>query len=177
MKKLGLVLFMLFVIGCVHTYDIKTPPSVAGAVLLSTDAGFYVAVPADGRFGEKVYPGSGQTTAASISFALSAMVTRLEVGDVVETRAQALGVAKERNLDYVFESTILHWEDRATEWSGKRDKVSIRVQVVDVSTGNVVSSAAIQGKSKWATFGGDHPQELLQRPLSEYVASLFEGGN
>jgi hypothetical protein len=109
---------MSFVIGCVQTYEIKTPPSLTGAVLLSTDAGFYVAVPADGRFGEKVYPGSGQTTAASISFALSAMVTRIEVGDVVETRAQALGVAEQRDLAYVLESTILHWEDRATEWSG-----------------------------------------------------------
>ena len=177
MKKLGLVLFMFLVIGCVHTYQIKTLPSVAADVLLSTDAGIYVSVPTDGRFEEKVYPGSGQTTAAAISFALSAMVTRVEVGDVVETRPQALGTAKERNLDYVFESTILHWEDRATEWSGKRDKVSIRIQVVDVSMGNVVSSVAIQGKSKLMTFGGDHPQELLQRPLSEYVASLFEGGN
>ncbi|WP_254924651.1 DUF4823 domain-containing protein [Aeromonas sp. A35_P] len=30
-----------------------------------------------------------------------------------------------------------------------------------------------EGKSKWATFGGDHPQDLLPEPTEKYVNSLY----
>ncbi|NCF25983.1 MAG: DUF4823 domain-containing protein [Gammaproteobacteria bacterium] len=42
-----------------------------------------------------------------------------------------------------------------------------------MSTGEVIDSALIDGKSKWATFGGDHPQDLLEKPLADYARSLF----
>jgi hypothetical protein len=45
--------------------------------------------------------------------------------------------------------------------------------VIDVASGEVLDSAVIEGKSKWATLGGDHPQDLLESPLSDYARSLF----
>jgi hypothetical protein len=36
----------------------------------------------------------------------------------------------------------------------------------------VVESSTFTGRSKYMTFGGDHPQELLAEPLSEYVAGF-----
>jgi Domain of unknown function (DUF4823) len=36
-----------------------------------------------------------------------------------------------------------------------------------------VASTLISGQSKWATFGGDHPQDLLPEPLNSYVESLY----
>ncbi len=68
---------------------------------------------------------------------------------------------------------ILHWEDRATEWSGRPDRVEVQISVYDTSTREEVASSSYSGKSKWATFGGDHPQDLLSEPTDNYVRSLY----
>ena len=76
-------------------------------------------------------------------------------------------------FDYYVIPEILHWEDRATEWSGLPDKIEVKIIVYDGGTGNEVASTLISGQSKWATFGGDHPQDLLPEPLNNYVESLY----
>ena len=62
---------------------------------------------------------------------------------------------------------------RATEWSGIPDKIEVKIIVYDGGTGKEVGSTLISGRSKWATFGGDHPQDLLPEPLNSYVESLY----
>jgi len=76
-------------------------------------------------------------------------------------------------VDYFVVPEILHWEDRNTEWSGKKDVIEIKITVVDAASGSALASSVISGKSKWATFGGDHPQDLLPKPLQAYVDSLY----
>ena len=68
---------------------------------------------------------------------------------------------------------ILHWEDRATEWSGLPDRIEVKIIVSDARRNGEIGSAIISGKSKWATFGGDHPQDLLPEPIKIYVESLY----
>ena len=45
--------------------------------------------------------------------------------------------------------------------------------VVDVRTDKTLSTVIIDGSSGLATFGGDHPQDLLPEPVGEYVDTLF----
>jgi len=75
--------------------------------------------------------------------------------------------------DYYVIPEILHWEERATEWSGKPDKIEVKISIYDNLTLKELASTIISGKSKWATFGGDHPQDLLDEPISAYVRSLY----
>ena len=75
---------------------------------------------------------------------------------------------------YIVEPVITHWEDRATEWSGKRDHLEVQLIIFDVGTREQLSSSIVSGKSKWATFGGDHPQDLLETAISQYVNALYE---
>ena len=49
----------------------------------------------------------------------------------------------------------------------------MRLQLIEASSGEILDSAVISGKSKWATFGGDHPQELLPELLRQYAGRLF----
>jgi len=53
------------------------------------------------------------------------------------------------------------------------DRVEVKVDVVRVQTGDVISSGFIKGRSGLATLGGDHPQDLLPEPVAEFVSSLF----
>lgn len=81
--------------------------------------------------------------------------------------------SKATNFEYYVIPEILHWEDRATEWSGIPDKIQVKISIYEGKTWKEVASTIISGKSKWATFGGDHPQDLLPEPLNKYVESLY----
>ncbi len=89
------------------------------------------------------------------------------------TKDGALEKAKAGGYTYLIYPVILYWEDRATEWSGIPDKITVEISVIDVATGAVLNSARIEGKSKWATLGGDHLQDLLEKPLTDYARTLF----
>ncbi|MDT8404538.1 DUF4823 domain-containing protein [Sulfuriflexus sp.] len=133
----------------------------------------YVSVPGDGRYGQTIYYGSGQNTAQIVVLAFSQHLKRVESGHEYQDFNASLGVARKIGAMYLVAPTILEWEDRATEWSGIPDKASIKLTVTDVSTGATLDSVILKGKSGLATFGGDHPQDLLPRPVGEYVNSLY----
>lgn len=80
---------------------------------------------------------------------------------------------KHSGFDYYVVPEILHWEDRNTEWSGKKDKIEVKISIYEGKSWKELASTTISGKSKWATFGGDHPQDLLPEPLGEYIDSLY----
>jgi Domain of unknown function (DUF4823) len=166
---IGLVALMIG--GCADTHElIRNQAAVAP---LSRQASAYVAVPADGSYGDRVYQGSGQQTAQAVADAFAPYLRQISVAETHESLEDAERSASDRDLDYVLYPEILHWEDRATEWSGKPDLISVRISVVQAESGTVLDSSIIKGKSKWATWGGDHPQDLLPPALEEYSAALF----
>jgi hypothetical protein len=160
----------IFVVGCTSTYtrsDQSTP-----TVKLEPGKVVAIATPGNGAYGGKEYAGSGSSTATVVraAFAKFARETNI-VPD-----CQTLSCLTERigaNADYLVVPEILHWEDRNTEWSGKKDRLEVKLTIYDGRTTKVLAATSLAGKSKWATFGGDHPQDLLPEPINGYVASLF----
>jgi hypothetical protein len=140
---------------------------------LDTNGVVYVSVPSDGRYGQTIYHGSGQNTAQIVVMAFSMYSTRVESGHTQQDFNASIESARKVGAKYLVTPTILEWEDRATEWSGIPDKASIKLSIIDVDTNATLDSAIIKGKSGIATFGGDHPQDLLPKPTDEYVASLY----
>ncbi|GGK02611.1 DUF4823 domain-containing protein [Pseudomonas matsuisoli] len=136
---------------------------------------YYIALPDDGMYGAKPYPRSGQMTSAVIRSALQRNGQTAIVANRVEGLDQALNSARQGGYNYLVFPIILHWEDRATEWNFRRDKVEVKIDLIDVFSANVESSTLIEGKSGIATLGGDHPQDLLPEPINEYFQSLFSG--
>jgi len=146
-----------------------------GGELQKLDPGgvVYVSVPADGHYGQTTYHGSGQNTAQIVVMAFSKYSARVENGHAQQDFNASLETARKVGAKYLVTPTILEWEDRATEWSGIPDKASIKLSIIDVETNATLDSVIIKGKSGIATFGGDHPQDLLPKPTNEYVASLY----
>ena len=140
---------------------------------LSPSDSFYIAVTRDGVYGSKPYPGSGLTTAQILLASLAKRARRVETGRAAESYDEALASARKSGYKYLVFPTILHWEDRATEWSGIPDRVEVKLELVDVSTGRTLDSGVIRGKSGLGTLGGDHPQDLLPKPVEEYVSKFF----
>ena len=48
-------------------------------------------------------------------------------------------------------SKIDYWEERATEWSGKPDRIRVKVGVYDVATGQPIDAVEIVGTNRWGT--------------------------
>ena len=157
--------------ACADTHQITRVPGTGAA--LSRQASAYVGVPRDGSYETKPYPGSGGLTAHAVAVAFTPYLARITVGVKTEDFDAALKSAREGGYTYLFYPEILLWEDRATEWSGRPDQASVKVSVVRTDTSAVIDSAVVGGKSGLGTLGGDRPEHLLPKPLSDYAGTLF----
>ena len=165
----GLILLASLVSACSATYqqNVLQEPSTK----LVKGKSVLIATPADGWYGKIEYSGSGRMTA----YATRAAFARFSNNVSISAECKDLACLKKNAsgpFDYHVIPEILHWEDRATEWSGLPDKIEVKVIVYAGGTEKELASTVISG-SKWATFGGDHPQDLLPEPLNSYVESLY----
>lgn len=165
-----LIIMLATVSGCASTYkqNILTEPTTK----LLKGKSVAIATPANGSFEAKEYPVSGKMTA----LAVRAPFARFTNTIIVLTDCKELECLKKTGSatsDYYVIPEILHWEDRNTEWSGKPDRIEVKLSIYEGKTWKEIVSTIISGKSKWATFGGDHPQDLLPEPLNTYIESLY----
>ncbi len=162
--------------GCANTNQLIRQGPRGEA--LDVGGSVYIAISRDGAYGNHVYTGSGLTASQVVLAAFARHARRAEIARLAESFDETLKTAREKAYRYVIFPTILHWEDRATEWSMQPDRAEVKLEVVDLSKNDaVVESAVIVGKSGLATFGGDHPQDLLPQPVGEFVASLYVRGS
>jgi hypothetical protein len=169
------LLFLIFLIpfGCAHTYEMKSTNGDTPEVRLSSEASFFVGVPKDGQYETQVYTGSGLMTTEAIVAAFSEHAENVKAAQAPAAVEENLATAREEQLQYLVQPKILHWEERATEWSGKPDRISVRLDLIATTSEETLDSTVLSGKSKWDTLGGDHPQELLPEPLSWYTNAIF----
>ncbi|MBQ4488863.1 MAG: DUF4823 domain-containing protein [Ruminobacter sp.] len=80
---------------------------------------------------------------------------------------------EKKDVDYLIFGNINNWEDHATEWNGIPDRINIDIKLYDVASGNVLAEEHFMSSSKWATFGGDHPQDLLAKPIIDIFKKWF----
>lgn len=173
MKKIiAIILSTIFLYGCADSTKI-TPDASYSTVIIPKKSDIYVSLPGNGSYGDIIYTNSGHQVATIIKAALLKHTIKVEVAATPEDYDAALTSARQNKADYVFYSSILHWEDRATEWSARPDRITVKITVISAVSGQPVSSVTIDGKSGLATFGGDHPQDLLPKPVGHFVDSLF----
>ena len=109
--------------------------------------------------------------------ALFSELSRLGVKAVREMNVldknKSLEVAKQKQCDVLIYPTILHWEDRATEWSGLRDRARIQVELIDTETDATIDNTTLDLVGTWWTFGGLHPQDMVNESVEDYFRQLF----
>jgi len=171
MKHILFLIFIVMLSGC--TDKTKLLRTGNTSITLDTSKSIYISIPKDGRYGNSNYQGSGTNTSQIILMAFSKYSNLVETGHQYQSFRSSLAYAKKNSYKYLIFPTILEWEDRSTEWSGIPDKASIKLVIVDVASSKVMDSIIIKGKSGLATFGGDHPQDLLLKPIKEYTRTIF----
>jgi hypothetical protein len=166
--RIKYILLMIgLVSGCASTYEQVhvTAPSDK----LEQGKSILIATPANGQYETINYSESGMMTAAAVNSAFASYSDNISIA--ADCQDLACLQSKSPGVDYFVIPEILHWEDRNTEWSGKKDVIEIKLSVVDAASGTDLATSVISGKSKWATFGGDHPQDLLPEPLTAQIAT------
>ena len=166
------ILTTFLIASCADTHKVIRTGASPDHRLNATST-IYIAVPPDGVYGANTYHGSGQNTAQIIHSAFAKRSRSTKVARIPQSYEEARDAALSENWEYFVYPAILHWEDRATEWSAIPDKVEVKIEVVETRTDRSVASAVINGSSGLATFGGDHPQDLLPEPIEEFVSSLY----
>jgi hypothetical protein len=174
-KSMAVFVFALFVVSCAPYKESYEYTSIQEnrTGTLSRNASFLVSVEDDGRYLDKLYRGSGDMARTAMVNALSKYASDVsEIPGFVSEEVATLD-ARDRNVAYLVYLRLLHWEDRTTEWSGKPDRIEVEIRLIDGKSGEVLESQIVKANSKWATFGGDHPQDLLPKPFDSFAARLF----
>ncbi|PKG57021.1 DUF4823 domain-containing protein [Shewanella sp. Choline-02u-19] len=162
---------IVFLAGCSSSY--KHNEFQSPEVKLDQNFAVLISTPENGWYGETEYKHSGQMTANAIRSAFSKNTRKVAITADCKGK-NCLDSIDSSQYGYYVEPIILHWEDRATEWSGKADKVEIQIITYDTKTKKEIGNTTYSGKSKWLTFGGDHPQDLLEQPTHEYIGTLYK---
>ena len=170
MRQVLMLLLVALLSGCASTYrqDVVSAPSAK----LQRGQAIVIATPRNGSYERKVYWASGEQTALAIHAAFARFSDRVAVSARCADLPCLLAEGHQGVAYYVVPE-ILHWEDRNTEWSGVPDRVEVKIVVSNAATRDVIASVVLAGKSKWATFGGDHPQDLLPEPIKQYLDGLY----
>jgi hypothetical protein len=167
-----LALTTLFAAGCKSTYSEKNvtnePPPI-----LKSNSRIYIAIPFDAAFKDGVAQDSGKLTAQAFQAAFLRYTRSVYTSKFPESLSEALESARRAGLEYLLYPNINRWEDRATEWSGRRDRLALKVDLIDLATSKVVFSREIEATGKWMSDGGESPRDLLNEPAEQYVNSVF----
>ncbi|MEZ8996179.1 DUF4823 domain-containing protein [Vibrio sp. 10N.222.54.A1] len=172
MKKLLVLGFIATLAGCADSHNLNVSNTEV-VNKIPANSSVYIALSEDGRYGEKDYKGSGVLLSNVIKSGLLTKMNDITVANEAGSFKESIKLAESNGSDYLFYPTIMHWEDRATEWSAKADKVEVKIVTWDIKNNVELSSAIIDGSSGLATLGGDHPQDLLPEPVNAYIDTLF----
>lgn len=160
-------------VGCQSTVKQTITEAGPEGAPLRPGARVYVATPEDAIDKKEHVMGSGGRVAMVLQDSLKRHTRNVVKARNAETLEEALNHARDLSYEYVIFPTILKWQDRPTEWTGVRDKLQVKIDLVAVDTGRVIRSTTIDGKGKWMTDGEETPQDMLAEPVDKFVRAMF----
>ncbi|MEQ8832223.1 MAG: DUF4823 domain-containing protein [Alphaproteobacteria bacterium] len=165
-------LLAVFLTACT---SVKTVDTTSAAAVLERSGSALVGISEDGRYNATVYNGSGQLTSSMVLTAFAPHLSKVELGQLWRDQDEALIMAREKGFRYLILPKIVHWEDRATAWSGLPDRATVLITVLDVETGDTLDTATIDGRSAIMTLISETPQDLLREPIKQYARQVTGG--
>ncbi|MGL4712680.1 MAG: DUF4823 domain-containing protein [Shewanella sp.] len=139
-------------------------------IYLNPEREVLIEMPEDGKYQQIKYLNSSSKL---VNLLRGEFIKYATVNKVCEASDCIAEIHKKSNA-YLVKTKILHWEDRETQWSFRPDIVEIEISVVDATTGEVVRNSIYRAKSRVIQFfAGTSPEDILERPTREAIASLY----
>ncbi len=140
--------------------------------LLNPHGSIFVSRPDDGGTASLWCVDSGRVVSYAVANAFSNRGLSVHISEKRMTRDDTIRTAAWLKADYAVLPLITRWDPRNT-WLGWPSKLSIRVTIVDVATGRVLSSEPINYFNPLSSLVSPAPEVLLEGPLSKYVDGLY----
>ncbi len=155
--------------GCSTTYNrVETGGVERAGAHLRPGQPILIAIPADGKYGDIAYPGSGQAVAQQLAAAFSRHANHVDIAPAsLQTQADLLRTAHDDGAAYLVVPSIGHWEHRATAWSGMPSRTSVGVVILEVAAGNQITSTLLEGKSAIMTFLPTSPDDVMSEMITD----------
>lgn len=125
------MLFCFTLLSCADVAKVNYTSKASEAVLDSSSY-FYVSMPKNGSYGNKVYNNSANQVSTIIEKYLYLHTNNILVGEEYLSLDDLVKKLRKKKVNYLIRPTILHWEDRSTEWSARPDKVSLKIVISEV---------------------------------------------
>ncbi len=139
---------------------------------LSVGAQVSVQIPENGRFEDTVYSQSGQDTASAFKSAFEVHTESVTLLSACQEEACLAG-ATQAGSKYFAALKLVYWEDRATNWSNKADRLTIKVSIYDVSSSSLLTSSYLHTNTSMGAPSGGHVEDFLPSLANQYVSSLY----
>ncbi len=158
--------------GCASPVMPEYNAPISRKVPLDSGARVYVTWARDGFFEGRRYETSGEAAAYQLAEAARTRFAGSDMATGEMPEAESLKMARQLKARYVLSPTILHWEDRATEWSGRPDKIAIEVVARDAGTGEILDLCDMNTECSYFAPAGQQPEALLPGLFAAYLDYL-----
>ena len=174
MNKTLVILFaLLFFQGCGGTCRYLKPFDTS--VTLDKTLPVLVATPKNGWYGGRQYKNSGEATAREIKRVISLYAAGpVTISDC--NNITCLDDQTKNSHRYYFVSEILHWENRATAYTFRPDRLIIQLDVYDLKTGEKLNSFTSKSRSAILFTARNTPFALIRHPVNIFIRSLYRIG-
>jgi hypothetical protein len=173
MKKSVLLLFVCaFMVGCASAEVITKTKTIQK---LDNTETVFLNLPKDATFETTNYKRSGNIYDNALAKYLNMQSVNVIVADAVEKDVEKSKIeAQNAGARYLFFSTLLHWEDRATNWTLRLDRIIVNVKVFDIATNQLVYSGNLEANNMWFAFINYPVYRLLNNVLPKLMIELYE---
>ena len=163
-----LIAIMLLFVGCTTSFSVNQERNDNEG--LKKGANIAITTPEDGYYYSTTYYGSGLSVSRIIKDNIRQYTNSCEI--VSQKNINDFSSEELNSFDYIIVPTIFHWEDRATAWSAKPDRIEVGIKIYN-SNCELISDSVLTGRSAILTFAFDEPSIVFDRAFTEFVQTLF----
>jgi hypothetical protein len=169
-KNIAFVCSLLLFSGCSNGISYITPMINSDKkIVINQNEKIYIALSKNGIYKNQIYINSATAVSNNIYNILTSYTDKIEIAKVNETLEETITYAKQNNIKYIIYPTIMHWEDRATQWSGRLDRVSINILIYDVIQDKKLVYSNVNATTNINHIPrNDKPEELLLEAFSKF---------
>jgi len=176
------IFFPILLAACSNTYNrVETGGTERTGVHLDESVAVLVTTPKDGGYNGKLSIGSGAIVARRTDAAFSRYARLV---DVYPSEFHSLNELKDtiakNGYGYIVVPTIAVWEHETSDWADTPSQVSVKISVIDATTGKEISSNFLEAKGEPPSsiysllgLGDEGPEELLSDMANGYVDDLY----
>lgn len=159
----------VFFFSCSPLYNVSTSNKASG--LFGNGTKVLLLTSQDGVSGSDVSKGSGVTLSSRIQSQLLSKQCQVK-NDRDHDSILDIETETASKYDYIIVPVINLWEDNATAWSGKPDKLNFTILIYN-SAKELITSADLDGQSAAAVIDENDPSELIDPLLQDYLKNMF----